>query len=149
MDLGISGKSIKGKIKYAQSIPRSKKQDKQDTTSKISTKTRNSSSCSSSSTKSKTTINNAKSTPKLPVAEKPQSLTQQYLKRLNDEKNELCSGNVNIKFNHYNKTFPVHNNILKWCDIDEEYSVSYVYKGEYIREIYYDNDINNISFDNR
>lgn len=50
---------------------------------------------------------------------------------------EYCgsTGSVPIKFNHYNKLFPIHNGVLKWKDVDDEYCFSYVYKGNYSREI--------------
>ncbi len=42
-----------------------------------------------------------------------------------------------MRFNHYNKPFPVKNLMLRWEDIDEEYSFSFVYKGRnYRREIF-------------
>ena len=45
-------------------------------------------------------------------------------------------GNVVIKFNHYKKSFPIHNGVLKWKDVDEEYNFSFVYKGNYRRDIF-------------
>lgn len=44
-------------------------------------------------------------------------------------------GKVPVKFNHYNKSFPIHNGVLKWKDIDEEYAFSFVYKGNYSKKI--------------
>ena len=42
-----------------------------------------------------------------------------------------------MRFNHYNKPFPVKNLVLQWSHIDEEYSFSFVYKGRnYRREIF-------------
>ena len=44
-------------------------------------------------------------------------------------------GKVSIKFNHYNKSFPIFNGVLKWEDVDHEYAFSFVYKGKYFRKI--------------
>ena len=44
-------------------------------------------------------------------------------------------GSIRIKFNHYNKRFPIYNTVLKWQDVDEEYSFSFVYKGLYTRDL--------------
>jgi hypothetical protein len=41
-----------------------------------------------------------------------------------------------VRFNHYNKPFPVKNLVLRWADVDEEYSFSFVYKGNYRRDVY-------------
>lgn len=45
------------------------------------------------------------------------------------------NGQVSIKFNHYNKKFPIFNGVLTWKDIDSEYAFSFVYKGKYFRRI--------------
>ena len=29
------------------------------------------------------------------------------------------TGSIRIKFNHYNKSFPIYNGVLKWCDVDK------------------------------
>ena len=39
-------------------------------------------------------------------------------------------GKGTVKFNHYNKAFPIHNSVMQWVDVDEEYSFSFVFKGE-------------------
>ena len=53
--------------------------------------------------------------------------------RLDDQYNqEKCI----VRFNHYKKEFPLHNRVLKWIDVDEEYAMSYVYRGDYKRHIY-------------
>ena len=44
-------------------------------------------------------------------------------------------GAVKVRFNHYNKSFPIHNGVLKWSDIDEEYCISFVYRGNFIRNL--------------
>ena len=38
-------------------------------------------------------------------------------------------------FNHYKKKFPIINGVLKWSDIDDEYCLSFVYKGNFRREL--------------
>ena len=43
---------------------------------------------------------------------------------------------VIVRFNHYRKEFPLHNRVLRWCDVDEEYAMSYVYKGNYTRRLF-------------
>lgn len=45
------------------------------------------------------------------------------------------TGTVKIRFNHYNKSFPIHNGVLLWADVDEEYCLSFVYKGNYTRNL--------------
>lgn len=46
------------------------------------------------------------------------------------------TGPVTVKFNHYNKKFEVHNGVLRWSTIDEEYCLSFVYKGNFTRELH-------------
>lgn len=45
------------------------------------------------------------------------------------------NGIIRIKFNHYNKEFPIKNSVLKWSDVDEIYCFSFIYKGHYRRDI--------------
>jgi len=40
-----------------------------------------------------------------------------------------------VRFNHYQKLFPVHNGVLQWRHVDEEYAFSYVYKGRFGRRL--------------
>jgi hypothetical protein len=54
---------------------------------------------------------------------------------------------VTIRFNHYKKEFQMHNRVLKWTDVDEEYAISFVYRGNYVRRIYHE-DINDITTTN-
>lgn len=49
--------------------------------------------------------------------------------------NSNCCGKVFIRFNHYNKPFPIHNGVLLWKSVDDEYSFSFVYKGAYRRDL--------------
>ncbi|ETW03679.1 hypothetical protein H310_05066 [Aphanomyces invadans] len=44
-------------------------------------------------------------------------------------------GTVHIKFNHYNRSFPIYNGVLQWSDVDAEYCFSFVYRGAYTREV--------------
>lgn len=53
---------------------------------------------------------------------------------LNDPPQYTC-GTATIRFNHYNKAFPVHNGVLKWQDVDDEYCLSFVYRGNFKRDI--------------
>ena len=46
------------------------------------------------------------------------------------------SGNVHLRYNHYNKPFSVHNGVIKWEEVDEEYSFSFIFAGRYLREMY-------------
>lgn len=48
---------------------------------------------------------------------------------------DYSTGHVKIRFNHYNKSFPIYNSILKWSDVDAEYSFSFVYRGSYKRTL--------------
>ena len=43
------------------------------------------------------------------------------------------TGEVRLRFNHYNKAFHIHNSVLKWSDVDAEYCFSFVYRGNYKR----------------
>jgi hypothetical protein len=42
-------------------------------------------------------------------------------------------GSVRVRFNHYEKSFPLHNSVLRWSDVDEEYCFSFVYRGDFKR----------------
>lgn len=70
----------------------------------------------------------------LTLAEKAEKLLSIQV----DEK--LANGAVNIRFNHKNSSFKVHNGIMKWSDIDDEYVISFVYKGAFRRDIYLDSE---------
>ncbi|CAK4641034.1 hypothetical protein LEN26_017129 [Aphanomyces euteiches] len=45
-------------------------------------------------------------------------------------------GSVFIKFNHYNRSFPIYNGVLQWIDVDKEYCFSFVYRGNYTRNVF-------------
>lgn len=45
------------------------------------------------------------------------------------------TGLIKVRFNHYNKTFPIHNGVLRWASVDEEYSISFVYRGNFKRDL--------------
>ena len=73
------------------------------------------------------------------VVPKPQTLSEKAQEYLSlPPSDTLGNGSINVRFNHYNKPFPVYNSVLKWADIDEEYACSFVYKGKYRRDIYLD-----------
>jgi len=52
-----------------------------------------------------------------------------------DDGNVKTNGVIRLKFNHYNKEFKIHNSVLKWSDVDEVYCFSFIYKGNYRRDI--------------
>jgi hypothetical protein len=66
---------------------------------------------------------------------KEKTLREIALERLSQPPLENC-GRVIVRLNHYGKTFPIHNGVLQWKDIDEEYALSFAYKGNFIRTIY-------------
>lgn len=45
------------------------------------------------------------------------------------------SGEVVVRYSHYRAKFRVHNGVLKWQDIDEEYAISFVFKGNFGRHL--------------
>lgn len=73
-----------------------------------------------------------------PVVVKQLSLTELAESRLllPAHAEGIGCGVVKIRFNHYNKAFPIHNGVLKWTDVDEEYCLSFAYKGDYTRDLY-------------
>jgi len=64
---------------------------------------------------------------------KEESIKEKALRLLNEMNGKI--GSVTIRFNHYNKSFPIYNTVLKWDDVDDEYSFSFVYKGQYSRDL--------------
>lgn len=58
---------------------------------------------------------------------------------------------MKIRFNHYNKSFPIHNSVLQWADVDNEYCISFVYRGNFQRNLLFisGNDTNKIIMDQR
>ena len=71
---------------------------------------------------------------------KIKSLEEQCLEQLSREDyNPAISGKVRVLYNHYyNKEFVVKNGVLKWEDIDNEYAISFVFCGNYKRQIFLD-----------
>lgn len=69
------------------------------------------------------------------AVEKPPSVEELARLALDAPPKPESSGTCIIAFNHYRKEFPVHNGVLKWKDVDAEYSFGYVYKGQYIRNL--------------
>ena len=47
------------------------------------------------------------------------------------------SGEVKLRFNHYNKSFKCFNGVVKWADVEEEYSFNFIYKGAYYRDMFH------------
>jgi hypothetical protein len=86
-------------------------------------------------------VKESKSNKKATVLPKPQTLTEravEYLSLPPDDK--LGNGSLPVRFNHYNKSFPVYNSVMKWSDVDDEYACSFVYRGAYRRDMYIDAD---------
>lgn len=67
--------------------------------------------------------------------EKPPSVDELARDALDAPPKPETSGKCVVAFNHYRKEFPIHNGVLKWTDVDAEYAFSYVYKGQYIRNL--------------
>lgn len=63
------------------------------------------------------------------------ALPPQHSPSISESESSSC-GHVKVKFNHYNKPFPIHNGVLKWEDVDAEYCFSFVYRGSYSRDIF-------------
>jgi len=88
------------------------------------------SSSSSSGTKSSNSSSNSitHATPVLSVRE-----TAERLLALPAE--SASSGSAVVRWNHYRKAFRVHNGVIRFADIDEEYSFSFVYRGAFGRRL--------------
>jgi len=71
----------------------------------------------------------------LPAAVAPQTLRETALKLLALPADPARSGEAVIRFNHYRKSFPVWNGVVKFEDIDAQYSFSFVYRGDYKRTL--------------
>jgi hypothetical protein len=41
------------------------------------------------------------------------------------------NGEVVVRYNHYNKAFPIAGGRLSWADVDDEYALSFVFKGAF------------------
>ena len=54
-----------------------------------------------------------------------------------DDENRMSvmRSQILIRYSHYNKTFEARNGIVRWSDIDEEYAISFVFKGDFKRHI--------------
>ena len=76
-------------------------------------------------------------------------ILEQVKLRLMQEPIAQECGLVRIRFNHYNKSFPIHNSILLWADVDNEYCISFVYRGNFQRNLLFisGNDTNKIIID--
>eukprot|EP00304_Pavlova_gyrans_P002948 CAMPEP_0206060262 /NCGR_PEP_ID=MMETSP1466-20131121/50771_1 /ASSEMBLY_ACC=CAM_ASM_001126 /TAXON_ID=44452 /ORGANISM="Pavlova gyrans, Strain CCMP608" /LENGTH=267 /DNA_ID=CAMNT_0053435601 /DNA_START=34 /DNA_END=837 /DNA_ORIENTATION=- len=45
------------------------------------------------------------------------------------------TGEAMVRYNHYRKMFPITDGILKWADVDDEYCISFVFKGAFGRRV--------------
>lgn len=76
-------------------------------------------------------------------------ILEQVKLRLMQEPIAQECGLVRIRFNHYNKSFPIHNSVLQWADVDNEYCISFVYRGNFQRNLLFisGNDTNKVIID--
>jgi hypothetical protein len=70
-----------------------------------------------------------------PGIETKETTRDRVLRLLSSPPDGTSTGTIKVKFNHYNKMFPVHNGVLKWIDVDSEYAFSFVYRGDFKRDI--------------
>ena len=72
----------------------------------------------------------------LPVSSTPSKKTikEEAMERLS--KSEQTVQHVTVRFSHYKKKFNLSNGVLQWIDIDQEYCISFVYRGAYKRLLY-------------
>lgn len=59
------------------------------------------------------------------VEQQPESVPSQALRP------EPVVGSVRVRYNHYNSAFNLSDGTLQWSDVDEEYCISYVFKGAF------------------
>jgi len=71
-----------------------------------------------------------------PLREKTVRERALYLLSLPPNKADNTCGFVTVRFNHYCKKFPIHNGVLSWTHVDDEYSFSFVYRGQYRRDLF-------------
>ena len=64
-------------------------------------------------------------TPQDLVEEQPEPVPSQALRP------EPVVGSVRVRYNHYNQSFNLSDGTLQWSDVDEEYCISYVFKGAF------------------
>jgi hypothetical protein len=71
------------------------------------------------------------------VKQKPLTVTEEAEKLLAEKENPELNGTgfIKVRFNHYNKSFPVHNGVLKWACVDSEYCISFVFRGNCRRDL--------------
>lgn len=76
-------------------------------------------------------------------------ILEQVKLRLMQEPIAQECGLVRIRFNHYHKSFPIHNSVLQWADVDNEYCISFVYRGNFQRNLLFisGNDTNKTIID--
>jgi hypothetical protein len=63
------------------------------------------------------------------------TIREKALEQLALEAEPQRSGQVCCRWNHYRKCFPAHNGVVKFSDIDAEYSFSFVYRGNFTRKL--------------
>ena len=73
--------------------------------------------------------------PKPQQPQPPPSVRDEALALLALPANPATSGMVVIRWNHYRKPFVVHNGVVKFAAIDEEYCFSFVYRGNFSRRL--------------
>ena len=66
------------------------------------------------------------STSQAPPKELTTPTTQQT-----EEQPEPVVGSVRVRYNHYNQQFKLMDGALQWSDVDEDYCISYVFKGTF------------------
>ena len=124
------------KIKQIVNTPPPQQQQKQEQQQQKSTKKKPLKTIASKNDKSSLPIANIiKSTPEDITIKEDVDVMRKAINLLSSPNG--ITGSIRIKFNHYNKSFPIYNGVLKWIDVDEEYSFSFVYKGQYSRDLIY------------
>ena len=76
--------------------------------------------------------------PKLAKLTEPpviKTIREKALEQLALEAEPQRSGQVCCRWNHYRKCFLAHNGVVKFNDIDAEYSFSFVYRGNFTRKL--------------
>ena len=72
---------------------------------------------------------------KLPEPPVIKTIREKALEQLALEAEPQRSGQVCCRWNHYRKCFSAHNGVVKFSDIDAEYSFSFVYRGNFTRKL--------------
>lgn len=48
---------------------------------------------------------------------------------------DVMRSQIAIRYSHYNKTFEARNGIIRWSDINDEYCIGFVFKGDFKRHV--------------